>query len=85
MSISRAIDATRIANRISSMGAKPAVELADEDRLGDGAAVHAPTSKAAPKIAATVWSRGRRGRPGEISDPDLGLLSSLRSADPRTM
>jgi hypothetical protein len=64
-SISRAIEATRVRSLISSIGVNPAVELADEDGLGDGPAPQAPTSKATPTIAPTVWIHRHPGRTGE--------------------
>jgi hypothetical protein len=47
------------------IGVNPAVELADEDGLGDGPALHAPTSKATPRMAPTVGIHSHPGRTGE--------------------
>jgi len=47
------------------IGVNPAVELADEDGLGDGSALHAPTSKATPRMAPTVGIHSHPPRTGE--------------------
>jgi len=49
------------------IGVNPAAELADEDELGDGPALHAPTSKATPRMAPTVGIHSHPARTGEGS------------------